>query len=95
MESREIKGLDIVRRDWSSLAKRAGQYVSLSCVGVIVSPLPPSLSYVLDQILSGSELDKVIEEVKSYLHQGGHTCSAGRARILDLQSHPHSASGGS
>lgn len=25
VESRELKGLDIIRRDWSGLAKRSGQ----------------------------------------------------------------------
>lgn len=29
VETREIKGLDIVRRDWSTLAKEIGEYVKL------------------------------------------------------------------
>eukprot|EP00731_Ephydatia_muelleri_P030456 Em0021g979a len=46
----EVKGLDIVRRDWCTLAKDCGYYV-------------------LNQILSGDEVDTVVSKVQHYLEE--------------------------
>ena len=49
---KEIKGLDMVRRDWCNLSKDASKYI-------------------LDQILSSTKKDVIIDNIHSFLHQLG------------------------
>lgn len=59
VERMEMKGLDIVRRDWSGLAKEAGKYV-------------------LQEILSGSHRDVVLENIHDYLRNLREKLDAGQ-----------------
>lgn len=67
VEKRELKGLDIIRRDWSGLAKRSGQLVYSLPLPLSPHVITSFCSYVLDQILSGAPLDDVIDRVLSFL----------------------------
>jgi DNA polymerase alpha subunit A len=64
VEKRELKGLDIVRRDWCDLAKNAGHAV-------------------LDEILKGQELDKMIENIQKYLNGVSDDITNGRINLRD------------
>lgn len=62
----EMKGLDIVRRDWSDLAKDAG-------------------NYVLDQILSASQRDVIIENIHDYLTSLTEKIKAGKIELQKFE----------
>ncbi|ELU17443.1 hypothetical protein CAPTEDRAFT_228337 [Capitella teleta] len=59
---REMKGLDIVRRDWCELAKEAGKFV-------------------VDQILSGSSRENVVENIHAKLMEVGELVKGGDVPI--------------
>lgn len=59
---KEIKGLDMVRRDWCNLSKSMG-------------------NFILDQILSGAEKDKVILNMNEYLSEVGRKMKDGEINL--------------
>ena len=55
---KEVKGLDMVRRDWCNLSKEVG-------------------NFVLEEILSGKDREKIVVELNNYLSDIGEKMKEG------------------
>lgn len=76
----EFKGLDIVRRDWSEIAKDVGEYVwSKWLTAKIQSSFP--FREIVNLILSTLDRDTLIERIKSTLAERRQDLDEGRVNL--------------